>query len=260
VNDKVESVNLQPFSASDLLNVWERGAGLPPVAQALAILAAAFPGVPADRLVHLSIGQRDACLLRLRELTFGPHLNGLAVCPSCGERLEMAFEAADLCKGDASLPDLEATPAATTASLTSPPYEVTFRLPDSADLNVISGMEDPLLARQQLLQSCLLSVSRDGHEIPTGELPAEVLEAVTERMTQSEPLADLTLALTCPACGHSWQMLFDIVSFFWSEINAWSARLLREVHILASAYGWREADILAMSAWRRQRYLEMVGL
>jgi hypothetical protein len=35
--------------------------------------------------------------------------------------------------------------------------------------------------------------------------------------------------------------------------------MVREVHRMASAYGWREADILAMSAFRRQRYLELIG-
>jgi hypothetical protein len=34
--------------------------------------------------------------------------------------------------------------------------------------------------------------------------------------------------------------------------------VLREVHILASAYGWREDDILAMSPARRRIYLEML--
>ena len=254
-------MTLQPFSASALLDIWERGAALSPVAQALVILAVAFPDVPADRLAHLTIGQRDAILLKLRELTFGPHLKGLEACPACGERLEMAFEVCDLRRSDAALPDLATDQAvAATGSLTISPYQVNFRLPDSADLNAVAGMEEPRLARQQLLLSCLLKISKDGQATSAGELPAEVLEAVMERMTQAEPLADLTLAVTCPACGHSWQVLFDIVSFFWSEINAWSARLLREVHVLASAYGWRETDILAMSAWRRQRYLEMVGI
>ena len=36
-------------------------------------------------------------------------------------------------------------------------------------------------------------------------------------------------------------------------------RLLRQVHTLAMAYGWREIDILSMSALRRQVYLEMLG-
>ena len=78
-------------------------------------------------------------------------------------------------------------------------------------------------------------------------------------MAQADPQADVQLALSCPVCGHKWQTAFDIVSFFWSEINAWAARILREVHILAWGYGWREADILALRPWRREVYLEMVS-
>jgi hypothetical protein len=63
-----------------------------------------------------------------------------------------------------------------------------------------------------------------------------------------------------PGLRHSWDVLFDIVSFFWAEIGAWAQRLLREVHALASAYGWREADILALSAWRRRQYLDLAGV
>ena len=40
--------------------------------------------------------------------------------------------------------------------------------------------------------------------------------------------------------------------------TAWAVRLLGEVHELASAYGWREHDVLALSPWRRQAYLQMV--
>jgi len=53
-------------------------------------------------------------------------------------------------------------------------------------------------------------------------------------------------------------MTFDIASFFWAEICVQAKRLLREVHTLARAYGWREMDILSMSPARRQFYLEMV--
>ena len=52
--------------------------------------------------------------------------------------------------------------------------------------------------------------------------------------------------------------MFDIVSFFWAEIDAWARRVLREVNVLARAYGWRESDILALSPVRRQIYLSMV--
>jgi hypothetical protein len=48
------------------------------------------------------------------------------------------------------------------------------------------------------------------------------------------------------------------VSYLWAEVHSWALRTLHEVNVLASAYGWRESDILALSQWRRQAYLEMV--
>ena len=79
------------------------------------------------------------------------------------------------------------------------------------------------------------------------------------RMAQADPQANIQLALGCPACGHSWLALFDIVGFFWREIDTWARRVLRDIHTLALAYGWSEAEILALSPWRRQFYLEMVS-
>jgi len=73
-----------------------------------------------------------------------------------------------------------------------------------------------------------------------------------------DPRARIELDLSCANCGHSWQTVFDIAGFLWAEINAWAPRTLRDVHTLARAYGWREADILGMSPRRRQSYLELV--
>ena len=84
-------------------------------------------------------------------------------------------------------------------------------------------------------------------------------QKIIDQMALADPQADVQLNLSCPACNHHWQSVFDIVSFFWSEIHAWAQRTLREIHALASAYGWREADILALSPRRRQLYLEMIG-
>jgi hypothetical protein len=54
-------------------------------------------------------------------------------------------------------------------------------------------------------------------------------------------------------------MAFDIAAYLWQEVDARARRALRDTHTLARAYGWREADILAMSDFRRQQYLEMVA-
>jgi hypothetical protein len=48
------------------------------------------------------------------------------------------------------------------------------------------------------------------------------------------------------------------VSFFWQELDDWADRVLRDVHELASAYGWPENEILALSPRRRQCYLDLI--
>ena len=72
------------------------------------------------------------------------------------------------------------------------------------------------------------------------------------------PGAWTELALACPECGHRWTETFDIVSFLWAELDSCAHRLVGDVHSLASAYGWRESDVLALSPSRRQAYLELV--
>ena len=81
---------------------------------------------------------------------------------------------------------------------------------------------------------------------------------IAARMEQADPQANIQLSLQCPACRQESQVTFDIVTYFWNEINAWAHGVLRDVHILATAYGWRESDILSLSPWRRQLYLEMI--
>ena len=110
-----------------------------------------------------------------------------------------------------------------------------------------------------MLEACLLDARHEDEPFRPADLPEEVVTALSERMAQEDPYLNISLAVKCPACSHEWQMIFDIVTYFMSEINFWAIRMMREVHRLASAYGWSEVDILAMSAWRRQRYLEMIS-
>ncbi len=250
------------MSAWELLDTWERGLAQPALQRALTLLAAANPGTPPDALAALSIGQRDARLLTLREWAFGPQLVGLATCPECSERLELVFEVRDIRTPPPFQPSplqAEEGEGVESLSLTYDGYQVDFRLPNSLDLAAVAGMDEVDATRQVLLERCLLTAQHDGAETNADSLPVEVIEAVVERMAQADPQADVQLDLTCPECEHRWQAAFDIVTYFWTEINAWAHRILREVHTLAYAYGWRESDILAMSPWRRAYYLELVA-
>jgi len=252
---------MRPLSASNLLEIWERGLGRSPVEQALIILGAVFPQAAWEALTRLTIAQRDTALFHLRELTFGAQVKGLAECPACHERLELAFSADDLRsmdllpEPDFSLPD---APAAVTL-FRAKGYEVGFRLPTSADLLNIARLADEEQARLRLLEACIVSARHRKQVVSIEELPPGLVPDVIEQIGQAAALANLTISATCPACSHQWEIVFDIVSYFWSEINAWAMRMMREIHVLASTYGWNEADILSMSAWRRQRYLELIG-
>lgn len=248
---------MRSFSASDLLTVWERGLNGSPAERALLLLRSAFPDAPSASLARLTIGQRDLCLLKLREMTFGSKLTGVAACPDCREQVELDFDIRDIAADEARLPDFQDDEAVNEIPLTLPGWELRFRLPTNADLASLQA--DASQAKTILLEACVLEASHEGKSAQTSELPDEVVAALSERMAKEDPYLNISFALKCPACGHEWQMIFDIVGYFMSEITFWAARMMREVHRLASAYGWREADILAMSAWRRQRYLEFIS-
>jgi uncharacterized protein (UPF0212 family) len=245
-------MTMRPLAVPDLLDVWEQGLTQPPVQRALALLTVAYADTEPEALARLSIGERDGRLLTLHEWLFGPQLLGLAMCPACGERLELAFTTTDLRVTSDIEP--EATHVLEVAG-----YEVHFRLPNSRDLVAIAHHRDVAMARRALLARCLFTARREGRQLGAEQLPPQVTDAISARMGQADPQADLQLALACPECGHEWRATFDIAAFLWRELHAWANRTLRDVHLLSTHYGWREIDILAMSPQRRQWYLQMVN-
>jgi hypothetical protein len=228
---------MRALSASELLKAWEKGRSQVPLQRALTMLAAACPEASPESLASLTIGRRDERLLELREVTFGSAMTGLTDCPECGENIELNFNCSDIRPATGTEPPKE-------LAVQSNGREVRFRLPTSADLLAASSAEE-------LLERCLLS----GGDRRTEDL----VPAVSEKMLSTDPMAEIQLALNCPNCGHKWEAPFDIVTFLWREISAAARRLLREVHTLASAYGWTEPEILALSPARRRVYLEMTN-
>jgi hypothetical protein len=243
---------MRALSAAELLTVWERGLSLSPSERALDLLATACPESSAVELSVLSVGQRDARLLSLRELTFGSELLALMNCPACDSQLQLTFDLADIRMAGEDK-------TAETRSLSLNNYDIRFRLPNSLDLGALAAAESAGPGATLLLKRCVLSARHQGAEVDVEELPDEILDAIDLQMDHADPQADVQLSPECLQCKHRWQVPFAIEAFFWREIQAWAERTLREVHLLARAYGWREADILNMSPRRRWSYLEMLG-
>lgn len=250
---------MRALTTPELLEVWERGRSQTSPRRALALIGAACPESSPDALARLSVGQRDARLLTLREWTFGPQLTSLATCPACQQQVELNINIGDL--RVAPIDGGAGEDAPEVFNLKVDGYEVTFRLPNSLDLEAIAdnGQQGIGGAAHALLERCFLTIQRAGESVALDEAPGGVVGAVVERMREADPQADIQLALACPQCGSSWREQFDIESFFRDEIGAWAERLLAEVHVVASRYGWREADILNMTASRRHHYLNLIG-
>ena len=241
-------------SANALLRVWEDNQLAHPVRRALLALAAAEPEPGFDGWAEAAIGARDQGLLLLHEHLFGSDLHTTTACPQCGERLESAFTVADL----RSAERLAAQPAPA-LQLLHEGFDIEYRLPNSADLLHIATERGAAAADTDLLRRCVSRAQRGAQALDPATLPDDVVEHITRSMAQHDPDADVRIALQCPACGAASELRFDIVSYFWSALDDWAQRLLADVHALASAYGWSERAILALSPVRRQVYLDMVG-
>ena len=235
-----------------LLTAWEQGLNAGPVLRPLALLAAAWPGAGIDGLAALPMGRRDAALLDLRELLFGPDLGAVADCPECGVVVELAFRSGDI-RADGAAVSAEGEWSARWED-----YDLRFGLPNTLDVAwLAAGNAGNGDAERSLLGRCLVKAERKGEPVSLDDLPPEAVAAAAATMAKVDPQADVRLSLACPACGREWSAAFDIAGYLWAEVETWAQRTLIEIHALASAYGWREADILALSPARRQMYIEL---
>lgn len=241
------------MTGSDILRIWEGVESRRPVDRALALVCCAFPDRSPQEVAALPVGQRDAWLLQLREQTLGPELHSTTKCPRCGTQNDLVVPSRQL----AQSPPAPGRPGP--HELSCGPYWIRFRLPNSLDVAAMAERADPATAVRGLLAGCVLAAQHDGSAIESGDLPVAVVDGLAAAMARLDPQGEILFLLHCPSCAHDWEAVFDIAAFFLAELAVLGKRLVREVHTLAQAYGWREADILALSNRRRWLYLEAVG-
>ena len=236
------------LSAPRLLEIWERGASWHPLDQALLIVQTADSHGPAQDPSEWPIGRRDRRLLEIRRDTFGDRIDSSAECPACRSSLEFELSCARLLELQES-----ARPAEQTIEHEGVPW--VMRAPNSRDLAVAAIVSDLHVARTALLARCARPVNGNGPV--TAEWTESQQAALGSALADLDPLAEILIDLTCQVCGHTWQCLFDIAVFLWSEIRARSSRLLQDIDVLARTYGWTEGEILRLSDRRRGLYVQM---
>jgi hypothetical protein len=245
--------------AEALLQAWEDGRDASPGERGLILLRLAAPTLPDENRESLTVGRRDAILLDLFERLFGDTATALAGCPKCGEQLELDVPLAGI---RVPLPDH----CLDRFSLIWAGHEIAYRLPRTRDLAVLGAAPhhagDP--AAYWLTKRCILSIhDADGtpRDLSLADDAAAALEtAIAATIAEADPQAVVIVTFDCPACAEQWRSPFDIVEFLWSRLDELARGLLREVHVIASHYGWSEHEIVSLTPRRRRHYLELIGM
>lgn len=237
-------------STSALLAVLEQGVDYSLIQRAWLLLCTCRADVAHEELANMTIGSVDRQLLQFRQSLFGSRFDAIAHCPMCQGMVEFRFERQDLPENVASEND------SSTRQLRCDGVDLLYRLPSIGD--VLVAAEDVRDARATFLERCVLGAkTEDGQPLQPSIIPPHTIQRLGEAMEAWDPMSNLRIDLKCPSCTHSWLSDFHVADYLWSELDSWARGLLKEVHQLASVYGWSEAEILALSAQRRRMYIEM---
>ena len=242
----------QDLSAAQILDVTDAGADADPVARGSVLLATTHPEWEPEQVSGLVLGERESLLLEVRRATLGDVLSARTVCPGCGAGLAADVPAAWLRR------DGDPATAAPTFELELGAVVLTIRPPDGTVLARAAAEPDVDSCRLALLAGCIVRAAGPAGILDPAELPSDVVAAAGEAIVERDPRCEFTVALSCVSCGHDWEAGFDAGLFLWEELVAMSIRLADNVDLLARAYHWSEAEIVAMSSRRRRRYVERV--
>lgn len=207
------------------------------------LLAACAGGGDADHWWGEPLGVRVAALLGVLQCSLGGDRLEIALqCgrAACAERFEIALPYAALPRP---------SPHAATCELAGA-RTVQVRAATGDDLRRwrAAGAPSGEAALAMMIESL----------VPSGEAGIGDEAALAEAAAALDPLAAFEVTCLCPACGAEQDLAIDLEAQALARLEALQRSLLREVHVLASHYGWTESEVLALAPARRARYLQLI--
>ena len=126
-----------------------------------------------------------------------------------------------------------------------------LRLPTGADLRAWRriALDDSIDAQRAMLSPLCMA----------GELRPQDCAQAAAALAQADPLVAFSVTSGCPACGAEAEVEIDLEALALQRLATQQRRLLRDVHVLASRYGWSEAEVMALTPTRRARYVELIA-
>lgn len=211
-----------------------------------ALLDACTPGAETNAWWERPVGERVSALLALLRRSSGEDAIALTLrCASadCDARFDIALPHDALPQAPASAPvTLRGSDGRTK----------TLRLPTGDDLRAWHAQ--PPATRAQMLARLRVDPGVDDES----DADDADLDEAAAALADADPLVAFAIACACPECGRAAEREVDLEDLALQRLEARQHGLLREVHALASHYGWTEREILAVAAPRRARYLALI--
>ncbi len=205
-----------------------------------------------------TLDRRLRALLQIVRETQGDRLTWMADCanPDCGHDMELELSVSQLL----STPE----PAERFAWSAVPDCTLELRLPtghDQIEWRLATATDADVEGEGLALRLATALVSSVNGQPPPSDwsLPDEWLPALDAVFRERDALASLELQVSCPWCGNESALEPDLEALALTRLAAEQKRVLEEIHQLASAYHWTEADVLALPRRRRSFYLARTG-
>jgi len=178
----------------------------------------------------LTVAEYDRLLAAVFEALYGDQVEARTQCAACAEPLEISL----------SLSALAASPPDVDIELAGPDENGAFLLPDGRRIRAptVGDVERAVRSGDAaaLRRACVLEGDADA----SPELLDAALEAAAPALTRD-------VAASCPHCGSAQSVRFDLATFLIASLARERPFLLRELHLLARAYGWSLSEILSLS-------------
>lgn len=205
-----------------------------------------------DDIWHWSLKDRLQALLAIVIATLGRHLRVQVRCAQsgCRELMEIELDLADFGQID------EPT---TLSCQPEPDTELQLRLPNGCDQ--LYWLRNSAAADNWFAKMATTLVTGINGEAPPEDwqVPEAWLDLIGAELEQHDTLMILEIDTRCPVCRQDMQIDLDIEEKFLALLAEEQKRLLHQIHQLASAYHWSEADIVALSRQRLHYYLTRIN-
>ena len=231
-----------PDGADDMLLQEAMGG---PIEIGLMLLSRLADAGDRDRdWADLTVTDFEFLLLSLRAARFGERLSLGFACPACHERVEVGFRIADY------LAAVRPSAFPGVARDTERPGwfrldAAAFRLPTIGDQAEVARLAHPA---RRLAERCLDETARH----------APHRARVERAMAAMAPEVSRPIAGTCPSCDATVEAPLHVTRVVMAELRRAAGAVHDEVDLIARAYHWPEAAILALPQDRRRAYAERI--